>query len=66
VFVIRLNNGEEVNGSENDELTVNEQTGVLSVHHVDGFEKVTTHYSPSAWASVTQRVKEHVVRRSAG
>jgi hypothetical protein len=33
------------------------------VHRVDGFEEVTTHYSPSAWSSVTHRVKGHVVRR---
>ena len=64
VFVIRLHDGEEVRGSENDELTVNENTGVLSVHRVDGFEDVTTHYSPSAWAWVTHRVKEHGVRRA--
>jgi hypothetical protein len=30
---------------------------------IDGFEEVTTHFSPSAWASVTHRVKEPVVRR---
>ena len=47
-----------------DKLTVNEQSGVLTVHRIDGFEEVTTHYSPSAWASVTHRVKEHVVRPS--
>jgi hypothetical protein len=58
VFVIRLLDGEEVQGAENDELSVNEQTGVLTVLRVDGFEEVTTHYSPSAWASVTHRVKE--------
>jgi hypothetical protein len=63
VFVIRLLDGEEIRFSENDKLTVNENTGVLSVHRVDGFEEVTTHYSPSAWASVTHRVKEPVVRR---
>jgi hypothetical protein len=63
VFVIRLLDGEEIRASDNDKLTVNENTGVLSVHRVDGFEEVTTHYSPSAWASVTHRVKEHVVRR---
>src|ERR1700742_4548065 len=63
VFVIRLLDGEEINGSENDELTVNEQTGVLTVHRVDGFDEVTTHYSPSAWASVTRRIKGSVVRR---
>jgi hypothetical protein len=58
VFVIRLLDGEEVHGAENDELSVNEQTGVLTILRVDGFEEVTTHYSPSAWASVTHRVKE--------
>jgi hypothetical protein len=63
VFVIRLRDGEEIRGSGNDELTVNENTGVLTVRRVDGFDEVTTHYSPSAWASVTQRVKEHGVRR---
>lgn len=63
MFVIRLIDGEEIRFAENDTLTVNENTGVLSVHRVDGFEEVTTHYSPSAWASVTHRVKEHVVRR---
>jgi hypothetical protein len=63
VFVIRLLDGEEVHGAENDKLSVNEQTGVLTVSRVDGFEEVTTHYSPSAWASVTHRVKEPVLRR---
>jgi hypothetical protein len=64
VFVIRLLDGEEVHAAEGDKLTINEQTGVLSVLRVDGFEEVTTHYSPSAWASVTHRIKEHVVRPS--
>ena len=63
MFVIRLLDGEEVHGAENDTLTVNEQTGVLTVHRIDGFEEVTTHYSPSAWASVTHRVKGAVVKR---
>ncbi|MGA9493326.1 MAG: hypothetical protein WBV80_24190 [Mycobacterium sp.] len=63
MFVIRLLDGEEIRGSENDELTVNENTGVLSVHRIDGFEEVTTHYSPSAWASVTHRVKERAFKR---
>ena len=62
MFVIRLLDGEEVHGADSDELKINEQTGVLSVHRIDGFEEVTTHYSPSAWASVTHRVKEPVVR----
>jgi hypothetical protein len=63
VFVIRLLDGEEVHAAENDELTVNEQTGVLTVHRIDGFDEVTTHYSPSAWASVTHRIKGSVMRR---
>ena len=63
MFVIRLLDGEEVHGAENDTLTVNEQTGVLTVHRIDGFEEVTTHYSPSTWASVTHRVKGAVVKR---
>jgi hypothetical protein len=63
VFIIRFLNGEEVHAAENEELTINEQTGVVSVHRVDGFEDVTTHYSPSAWASVTHRVKGAGLRR---
>jgi hypothetical protein len=63
VFVIRLRDGEEVRGSADDALTVNENTGVLSVHRVDGFEEVTTHYSPAAWAWVTHRVKKPGGRR---
>ncbi len=64
MFVIRLLDGEEVHAAEGDKLSVNQETGVLSVHRIDGFEEVTTHYSPSAWASVTHRVKEPVVRPS--
>jgi hypothetical protein len=64
VFVIRLLDGEEVHGVEGDKLSINQETGVLSVSRIDGFEEVTTHYSPSAWASVTHRVKEPVVRPS--
>jgi hypothetical protein len=63
VFVIRLLDREEVHAAEGDKLTINDQTGVLTVSRVDGFEEVTTHYSPSAWASVTHRVKEAVVKR---
>ena len=63
MFVIRLLDGEEVHAAEGDELSINEHTGVLTVLRVDGFEEVTTHFSPSAWASVTHRVKGSVVRR---
>jgi hypothetical protein len=64
VFIIRLLDGEEVHGAESDKLAINQETGVLTVSRIDGFEEVTTHYSPSAWASVTHRVKEPVVRPS--
>lgn len=64
MFVIRLANGEEVQASEGDELEINQQTGVLSVSRVDGFEEITTHYSPMAWLSVTHRKKGAGVRPS--
>jgi hypothetical protein len=64
VFIIRLLDGEEVHAVDGDKLTINQETGVLSVFRIDGFEEVTTHYSPSAWASVTHRIKEPVVRPS--
>lgn len=65
MFVIRLLDGEEVlHAAEGDKLTINQEAGVLSVSRIDGFEEVTTHYSPAAWASVTHRVKEPVVRPS--
>ena len=64
MFIIRLLDGEEVHALDGDELTINQEAGVLSVSRIDGFEKVTTHYSPSAWASVTHRIKEPVVRPS--
>ncbi|MGH3543783.1 MAG: hypothetical protein ACRDTO_15690 [Mycobacterium sp.] len=64
MFTIRLLDGEEVHASGDDKLSINHDTGVVSVSRVDGFEEVTTHYSPSAWGSVTHRVKETVVRAS--
>ncbi len=64
MFVIRLSNGEEVQGNEGDELEINHETGVVSVSRVDGFEEITTHYSPSAWLSVTHRKKGVGVRPS--
>jgi hypothetical protein len=62
VFIIRLLNGEEVHAVEGDKLSINQETGVLTVSRIDGFEEVTTHYSPSAWSSVTHRIKEPVMR----
>ena len=64
MFIIRLLDGEEVHAAEGDKLTINQATGVLTVSRIDGFEEVTTHYSPSAWASVTHRIKQPVVRPS--
>lgn len=63
MFVIRLLDGEEVHAGDNDKLSINEDTGVVSVSRVDGFEEVTTHFSPSAWGSVTHRVKDVGMRR---
>ncbi|WP_144206069.1 hypothetical protein [Mycobacterium tilburgii] len=64
MFVIRLANGEEVQASEGDELEINQETGVLTVSRVDGFEEITTHYSPTAWLSVTRRNRGTGVRPS--
>lgn len=63
MFVIHLLDGEEVHASEGDQLTINQDTGVLTITRVDGFEEVTTHYSPSAWGSVTHRVKQVGVKK---
>lgn len=57
MFIIRLLNGEEVRATDGAELSINHDTGVVSVSRVEGFEEVTTHYSPSAWEVVTQRVR---------
>ncbi len=64
MFVIRLADGEEVQGGEGDEFTINQETGVLSVSRVDGFEEITTHFSPFAWLTVTDRKRGIGVRPS--
>lgn len=58
MFTIRLLDGEEVHANDGDKLSINHDTGVVSISRLDGFEEVTTHFSPSAWGSVTHRVKE--------
>jgi hypothetical protein len=58
MFVIRLLNGREVHETAGDHLSINHDTGVITVSRVEGFEEVTTHYSPSAWEMVTHRVKD--------
>lgn len=62
MLVIRLANGREVHETDGDQLSVNHDTGVVTNSRVDGFEEVTTHYSPTAWEMVTYRVKD-VARR---
>ncbi|GFG75360.1 hypothetical protein [Mycobacterium botniense] len=60
MFVIRLLDGEEVSAHDGDKLSINRQTGVITVSRVEGFQEITTHYSPAAWVSVTHRVKDTV------
>ena len=43
---------------------MNHDTGVITVSRVEGFEEVTTHYSPTAWEMVTHRVKGAALRPS--
>ncbi|MCV6985888.1 hypothetical protein H7H78_10730 [Mycobacterium shinjukuense] len=63
MFVIKLNDGEEVKG-DCDELSINQTTGVVTVCRVDGFEEITTHYSPAAWRWVTHRKRDIAVQPS--
>lgn len=55
MFIIRLLNGEEVRAADGSQLSINHDTGVVTVSRVEGFEEITTHYSPSAWEMVTHR-----------
>jgi hypothetical protein len=64
MFLIKLADGDEIHGGASDELTISQETGVLSICRVDGFEETTTHYSPSAWLSVTHRKRDVAVRPS--
>jgi hypothetical protein len=58
MFVIRLNNGREVHETDGDRLSINHDTGVITVSRVEGLEEVTTHYSPTAWEMVSYRIKD--------
>ena len=62
MFVIRLINGREVHETKGDRLSISHDTGVITVSRVEGFEEVTTHYSPAAWEMVTHRVTAGAVR----
>ncbi len=52
--------GEEVQG-ESDELSINQDTGILTVCRVDGFEETTAYYSPAARRAVTHRKRDIAV-----
>lgn len=64
MFIIRLANGREVHETAGDQLSINHDTGVITISRVDGFEEVRTYYAPSAWETVTHRVKDVAVRPS--
>jgi hypothetical protein len=64
VFTIRLLSGREVHETEGDHMSINHDTGVITVSRVDGFQEVTTYYSPSAWEMVTHQVKDVALRPS--
>jgi hypothetical protein len=58
MFAVRLTNGEDIQAREGDELTISQETSVVTVSRVDRFEEIATRYSPLAWQSVTQRTRE--------
>jgi hypothetical protein len=58
MFVIRLVNGREIQETEGDRFSINSDTGIITVSRVEGFEEVTTYYSPASWETVTHRVKD--------
>lgn len=59
VFVIRMADGEEIQFSGSDRLTVSD-AGLITVQRSERHGDVITYYSPIAWRSVTQRVKRGV------
>jgi hypothetical protein len=48
MFALPPMNGDEVQACEGAELAINHETGVFAASRVDGFEEITTCYSPSA------------------
>jgi hypothetical protein len=64
MFVIELVNGQEITEARGDMLSMNHNTGVVTVSRVDGNEESATHYSPTAWAQVKQRVQRSMVPAS--
>jgi hypothetical protein len=65
MFVIQMLDGDEIHASEGDELIINPDSGVLTVHQAGGFKGATMHYSPAAWRSVTHSA-ENITTPSAG
>ncbi|HZE15124.1 MAG TPA: hypothetical protein VE197_05095 [Mycobacterium sp.] len=61
MFVIKMLDGEEVRESRGDILTLNHETGVLTVSRIDGSKETTTHYSPAKWGSVTHQIQRTLV-----
>ena len=59
MFVIRMLDGEEIHVTGSDRLVIAD-SGVLTVHRSERHGDVTTHYSPTAWRSVTHRVKRGI------
>ncbi|MEO8816463.1 MAG: hypothetical protein ABI307_04330 [Mycobacterium sp.] len=57
MFVIRMLDGEEIHAAEHTQVTINPASGVLTIHRLDRQGEITTHYSPTAWRSVTHRLK---------
>jgi hypothetical protein len=64
MFVIRLVNGREIHETDGDHFSINSDTGIITVSRVEGFEEVTTYYSPTSWEMVTHRVKDVSIRPS--
>lgn len=64
MFVIQMLDGDEVHATEGDQLIVNLDSGMLTVHRAGGFEQATTHYSPAAWRTVTHSDRGTATRSS--
>jgi hypothetical protein len=65
MFVIQMLDGDEIHATEGDELIINPDSGVLTVHQAGGFRGATTHFSPAAWRSVTHSAENITTPASA-
>ena len=57
MYVIRMLDGEEIHVNDATEVTIGPKNGVLTIQRAERHGDVLTHYSPTAWRSVTHRVK---------